>query len=104
VKRHGALSHNNDCMAIAPDGYSASNFAGSAVKRRVVSRTHRRQPGDAAWLAVMRDRDRDQDAVVQGDSSLSNAVPATPRWELARVAQAAQRIEACLQRSKSEAG
>src|SRR2546430_7657368 len=22
VKRHGALSHNNDCMAIAPDGYS----------------------------------------------------------------------------------
>ncbi len=38
------------------------------------------------------------------DSSLSNAVPETPLWELARVAKAEHRIEACLQRSKSEAG
>ena len=38
-----------------------------AVKRRVVSRTQRRQQGDEAWLTGLRDRDRDQDAVVQVD-------------------------------------
>jgi SRSO17 transposase len=74
------------------------------VKRRVVSRTHRRQQGDEELLAVMRSRDRDQDAVVQVDSYLSHAVPETPLWEVARVAKAAHRIAACLQRSKSEAG
>ena len=74
------------------------------VKRRVVSRTHRRQQGDEELLAVMRYRDRDQDQVVKVDYSLSNAVPETPLWELARVAKAEHRIEACLQRSKSEAG
>jgi len=75
-----------------------------SVKRRVVSRTHRRQQGDEEWLAVMRYRDRDQDQVVQVDSSLSNAVPETSLGELARVAKAEHRIEACLQRSTSEAG
>jgi SRSO17 transposase len=35
---------------------------------------------------------------------LSNAVPETPLWEVARVAKAEHRIEECLQRSKSEAG
>ena len=74
------------------------------VTRRVVSRTHRRQQGDEELLAVMRYRDRDQDQVVQVDDSLSNAVPETALWELARVAKAEHRIEACLQRSKSEAG
>ena len=75
-----------------------------AVKRRVVSRTHRRQPGDAEMVVVIRYRNRDQQDVVQVDYSLSNAVPETPLWECARVAKAAHRIEACLQRSKSEAG
>ncbi len=74
------------------------------VKRRGVSRTHRRQPGDEEWVTVRRYRDRDQDAVVKVDSSLSHAVPETPLGELARVAKAEHRIEACLQRSKSEAG
>src|SRR5713101_7128821 len=74
------------------------------VKRRVVSRTHRRQQGDEELLAVMRYRDRDQDQVVKVDYSLYNAVPETPLGELARVAKAEHRIEACLQRSKSEAG
>ena len=74
------------------------------VKRRVVSRTHRRQQGDEELLAVMRYRDRDQDAVVKVDYYLSNAVPETPLWEVARVAKAEHRIEECLQRSKSEAG
>jgi hypothetical protein len=33
VKRQGALSHSNDCMAIASDGYLASNCSGSAYGR-----------------------------------------------------------------------
>jgi SRSO17 transposase len=74
------------------------------VKRRVVSRTHRRQQGDEELLVVIRSRDRDQEQVVQVDYSLSNAAPETPLWELARVAKAAHRIEECLQRRKSEAG
>ena len=74
------------------------------VTRRVVSRNHRRQQGDEELLTVIRSRDRDQDTVVTIDYSLSNADPATPLWELARVAKAEHRIEACLQRGKSEAG
>ena len=75
-----------------------------AVTRRVVSRTHRRQPGDEEMLVVIRYRDRDQQAVVKVDYYLSNAVPETPLWEFARVAKAEHRIEECIQRSKSEAG
>ncbi len=75
-----------------------------AVKRRVVSRTHRRQQGDQETLVVIRSRDRDQAQVVQGDYSLSNAAPETPLGALTRVATAAHRMEACLQRSTSEAG
>jgi SRSO17 transposase len=75
-----------------------------AVKRRVVSRTHRRQQGDPETLVVLRYRDRDQAQVVQVDYYLSNAAPETPLGEFARVAKAEHRIEECLQRSKSEAG
>ena len=75
-----------------------------AVKRRVVARTHRRQQGDQETLVVIRSRDRDQAQVVQVDYYLSNAAPETPLGECARVAKAEHRIEACLQRSKSEAG
>ena len=74
------------------------------VKRRVVSRTHRRQQGDEEILVVIRYRDRDNQQVVQVDYYLSNAVPETPLGECARVAKAEHRIEECLQRSKSEAG
>jgi SRSO17 transposase len=74
------------------------------VKRRVVSRTHRRQQGDEELLVVMRYRDRDNQQVVKVDYYLSNAAPETLLWEFARVAKAAHRIEECLQRSKSEAG
>src|SRR6266849_7069644 len=70
----------------------------------VVSRTHRRQQGDPETLVVLRSRDRDQAQVVQVDSSLSNAAPETPLGAFARVATAEHRMEACLQRSKSEAG
>jgi SRSO17 transposase len=75
-----------------------------AVKRRVVSRTHRRQQGDQETLVVLRYRDRDQAQVVKVDYYLSNAAPETPLGEFARVAKAEHRIEECLQRSKSEAG
>jgi len=75
-----------------------------AVKRRVVSRTHRRQQGDEELLTVLRYRDRDQDEVVKVDYYLSNTVPETALDELARVAKAEHRIEECLQRSKSAAG
>ena len=79
-------------------------LVGEAVKRRVGSRTHRRQPGDEELVVVIRSRDRDQQAVVKVDDDLSHAVPETPLWACARVAKAEHRIEACLQRSKSEAG
>ena len=75
-----------------------------ALKRRVVSRTHRRQPGDEEMLVVIRYRDRDQQEVVKVDYYLSNAGSETPLWEFARVAKAEHRIEECIQRSKSEAG
>src|SRR3954468_11390219 len=55
-----------------------------AVKRRVVSRTHRRQQGDEELLTVIRYRDRDRDEVVQVDYYLSNTVPETALDELAR--------------------
>src|SRR6266851_1665725 len=74
------------------------------VKRRVVSRTHRRQQGDEELLVVIRYRDRDQEQVVKVDYYLSNVVPQTQLAELARVAKAEHRIEECIQRSKSEAG
>src|SRR5512145_1506758 len=75
-----------------------------AVKRRVVSRTHRRQQGAQETLVVLRYRDRDQAQVVKVDYYLSNAAPETPLGEFARVAKAEHRIEECLQRSKSEVG
>jgi SRSO17 transposase len=74
------------------------------VKRRVVSRTHRRQQGHEEMLVVMRYRDRDDQPVVKVDYYLSNAAPETPLWQFARVAKAEHRIEDCIQRSKSEAG
>jgi len=75
-----------------------------AVKRRVVARTHRRQQGAPETWVVLRDRDRAQAQVVKVDDSLSHAAPETPLGECARVAKAEHRIEAWLQRSKSEAG
>jgi SRSO17 transposase len=74
------------------------------VKRRVVSRTHRRQQGDEEMVVVIRYYDRDNQQVVKVDYYLSNAAPETLLGEFARVAKAAHRIEECLQRSKSEAG
>ena len=99
-------------LALAPEAWrridvrdgSKGPLVVEVVKRRVVSRTHRRQQGDEEMVVVIRSRDRDNQQVVQVDDALSNAAPETPLWAWARVAKAAQRIEACLQRSKSEAG
>jgi SRSO17 transposase len=83
---------------------SKGPLVAEVVKRRVVSRTHRRQQGHEELLVVMRYRDRDNQQVVKVDYDLSNAAPETPLWQFARVAKAAHRIADCIQRSKSEAG
>jgi len=75
-----------------------------SVKRRVVSRTHRRQQGDEELMVVVRYRERDNNRIVKVDYYLSNAAPETPLGQCAQVAKAEHRIEECLQRSKSEAG
>ncbi len=75
-----------------------------SVKRRVVSRTHRRQQGDEELVVVVRYRERDNNRIVKVDYYLSNAAPETPLGQCAQVAKAEHRIEECLQRSKSEAG
>ena len=75
-----------------------------AVQRRVVSRTPRRPQGAQETLVVLRSRARDQEQVVQGESALSNTAPETPLGACARVATAAHRMAACLQRSKRAAG
>ena len=73
-----------------------------AVKRRMLSRTHRRQPGDEEMLVVIRYRDRDQQEVVRVDYYLSNATPETPIWEFARVAKAEHRIESVFSEAKAK--
>lgn len=83
---------------------SKGPLVGEVVKRRVVSRPHRRQQGHEEMVVVRRYRERDNQQVVTGDSSLSKAAPETPLWQCARVATAEHRIADCLQRSKSEAG
>jgi hypothetical protein len=79
-------------------------LVGAAVQSRVVSRTHRRQPGAPATLVVLRSRDRAQAQVGQVASALSTAAPETPLGAWAQGAQAAQRLAACRQRSQSAAG
>lgn len=75
-----------------------------AIKRRVVARTNNRQEGHDEVLVVIRYRDRDNKKVLKTDFYLSNANAETELEEFARVAKAEQRIEECIQRSKSEAG
>jgi SRSO17 transposase len=74
------------------------------LKRRVVSRNTKRQPGHPEILVIIRYRDRDENSIVKTDYYLSNTEPETELSEFARVAKAEHRIEECLQRCKSEAG
>ena len=74
-------------------------------KRRVRTRNDKRpESPEDEMLVVIRDRDRDNDAVTKTDYHRSNALPETTLAEFARAAQAEHRIEECLQRAKSEAG
>jgi hypothetical protein len=83
---------------------SKGPLVGAVVKRRVVSRTPRRQQGHEEMGVVRRYRDRDHQQGVKVDSYLSNAAPETPLGQCARVAKAEHRLEDCIPRSKSEAG
>ena len=74
-------------------------------KRRVRTRNDKRpESPEDEMLVVIRDRDRDNDAVTKTDYHRSNALPETTLAEFARAAQAEHRIEECLQRAKSKAG
>jgi len=65
---------------------------------------HRSKAGVATETAIaIRYRDRDQ-RIIKRDFYLSNAPPATPTHEYARVAKAEHRIEECFDRGKGEAG
>lgn len=71
------------------------------VKRRVIAKIDRKV-GLEETLVVT--RCVDEEGRVKHDYYLSNASAGTPLNEFARVANAAHRIEQCIQRSKSEAG
>ena len=73
-----------------------------AVKRRVRARTETGGKGPDELLFMTRELQADH--TYKHDYYLSNADPATPLAELARVAKAEHRIEECLERAKGEAG
>jgi SRSO17 transposase len=72
------------------------------VATRVVARTDRRRIGPEELLVVV--RSRDDAGTPKHDYYLSNAPPETVPGVLARVAKAGHRVEASLQRGKSQAG
>jgi SRSO17 transposase len=73
-----------------------------AIKTRVQAKTEQRRVGPDEVLVVT--RERQADGTLKHDYHLSDALPQTPLAELVRVSKAEHRIEACLQRAKSEAG
>jgi len=73
------------------------------AKTAVVARTERSRTNAAEELLVVT-RSLGEDGQVKHDYYLSNADPATPLEELARVAKAEHRVEECIQRAKGEAG
>ena len=72
------------------------------VKRRVRARTETGGTGPDELLFVT--REAQSDGTFKHDYYLSNADPAEPLSELARVAKAAHRVEESFRRGKSEAG
>jgi len=74
------------------------------LKRRVAAHTDKRRQAPDEMLVAIRYKDRDNQGVIKSDYYLTNASPATPLLEFARVAKAEHRIEECLQRCKGEAG
>jgi hypothetical protein len=73
-----------------------------AARTLVQARADNRASEVAEWLVVV--RERQADGTWKHDYLLSNAPPATPLAEFARVSQAQHRIEECLKRAKGEAG
>lgn len=71
------------------------------VKRRVVAKIERKV-GPEEMLVVI--REVNEEGTLKHAYHLSNAPVTTPLKEFARVANAAHRIEQCIQRGKSEAG
>ncbi len=71
------------------------------VKRHVIAKIDRKVGSEETLVAI---RWVDEEGRVKHDYYLSNASAETPLKEFARVANAAHRIEQCIQRSKSEAG
>ena len=69
---------------------------------RVQAKADGKRVGPEELFVVI--RSPDEGGAMKHDYYLSNAPPATPRHELARVAKAEHRIEECLQRGKSECG
>jgi hypothetical protein len=98
--------------ALPPDAWTPIDVRDGAkgplvvesVTGPVVARTPQRQEGHQEMAVVARYLDQDQLEVVQVDFSLTNGAAETSLATFARVAKAEQRIEECLQRSKSEAG
>ena len=72
------------------------------VKRRVQARTETGGTGPDELLLVT--REAQSGGKFKHDYYLSNADPAEPLGELARVTRAAHRVEECFRRGKSEAG
>jgi SRSO17 transposase len=72
------------------------------ITRRVQARTETGGAGPDELLFVT--REAQADGKFKHDHYLSNADPATPLKELARVSRAAHRVEECFRRGKSEAG
>ena len=73
------------------------------AKTPVVARTERSRTNAAEELLVVT-RSLGEDGQAKHDYYLSNADPATPLEELARVAKAEHRVEECIQRTKGQAG
>jgi SRSO17 transposase len=73
-----------------------------SVKRRIRARTETGGTGPEELLLVT--RGRQADGTYKHDYYFSNADPATPLKELARVAKAEHRVEGCFERAKGEAG
>ena len=77
-------------------------LAVEGVVARVQTMQDRSREGPDELLVVF--RERQGDGSWKHDYLLSNAPPETPLAELARVFNAAHRVEQCLQRAKGEAG
>ncbi len=104
VDRLTATLEEEDWIKIDVRDGSKGPIIIEAVKRRVMSRTDKRQEGHEETFVAIRYRDREDQRVVKMDYYLSNANHDTQLAEFGRAAKAEHRIEECIQRAKGEAG